>query len=223
MTAWELFLYRLPSEPSRPRVAVWRELRRLGALPLGQSAVAAPAAERFVEALDRIEERIAEEGGSSYRFPLGELSDELHGRLVAEWNALRTHEYAEIVEECRTKFLKEIEFELFRGNLTAGEAEEIEADLEKLRRWFAQVDERDLFGAEGRQDAQAELASCERAYEDFVERVYYEEARGGPSTELPEEMPWGEVPDGAPARIIEHPRPKPGKKARPPKRKRRSA
>ena len=48
-------------------------------------------------------------------------------------------EYEEIVEECETKFEREIEFEIFRGNLTAAEAEEIEADLEKIKTWFERV------------------------------------------------------------------------------------
>jgi hypothetical protein len=29
--SWRVITYRLPAEPSRHRVAVWRELRRLGA------------------------------------------------------------------------------------------------------------------------------------------------------------------------------------------------
>jgi hypothetical protein len=34
--AWRVITYRLLAEPSRHRVAVWRELRRLGAVPLQQ-------------------------------------------------------------------------------------------------------------------------------------------------------------------------------------------
>ncbi|MGI8415812.1 MAG: Chromate resistance protein ChrB, partial [Nakamurella sp.] len=33
---------RVPAEPSRHRVAVWRELRRIGALSLGQATWAVP-------------------------------------------------------------------------------------------------------------------------------------------------------------------------------------
>src|SRR5215831_17921439 len=34
--SWRVITYRLPAEPSRHRVAVWRELRRLGAVSLQQ-------------------------------------------------------------------------------------------------------------------------------------------------------------------------------------------
>jgi hypothetical protein len=197
-TAWELLIYRLPTQPSRVRVAVWRELRRLGALPLQQGVVAVPAVERFSERVTEIEHRIETEGGSSYRFALDNLDDTQNGRLRAEWNALREQEYAEIVEECETKFAKEIEFEIFRGNLTSSEAEEIEADLDKIRAWFARVGERDLFGTANRSEAERAIARCAELLEDFVERVYRaEEIAGGPVLEPPLDLPWGSVADAA--------------------------
>jgi hypothetical protein len=187
-----LFIYRLPTQPPRVRVAVWREIRRLGALPLQQGVVVMPAVERLSDRLDEIEQRIEREGGTSYRFALDKLDGAQQSRLQAEWNALREQEYAEIVEECETKFAKEIEFEIFRGNLTGGEAEEIEADLEKIRTWFARVGERDFFGTSGRAEAERAIAAAERLLEDFVERVYRaEELAGGPVLERPLDVPWG--------------------------------
>jgi hypothetical protein len=191
---WELFIYRLPAQPSRVRVAVWRELRRLGALPLQQGVVAVPAKERMSGRLTEIEHRVESEGGVSYRFRLDGLDEVKAARLRAEWNALREQEYAEIVEECETKFAKEVEFEIFRGNLTSSEAEEIEADLDKIRAWFARVAERDLFGAANRTEAERAMAHCGMLLEDFVERVYRaEEIAGGPVLEPPRDLPWGSV------------------------------
>jgi len=81
-------------------------------------------------------------------------------------------EYAEIVEECETKFFKEIEFERFRNNYTFEEAEEIRQDLEKLRRWLAKVEERDWMGADGQDLARAKVAECEELLEQFEADVY---------------------------------------------------
>jgi hypothetical protein len=39
---WVLLVYRLPREPSRHRVAVWRKLRDLGALYLKDGVAALP-------------------------------------------------------------------------------------------------------------------------------------------------------------------------------------
>jgi hypothetical protein len=41
---WVLMVYRLPREPSRHRVAVWRKLRDLGALYLQDGVAALPEA-----------------------------------------------------------------------------------------------------------------------------------------------------------------------------------
>ncbi|WP_426997494.1 Chromate resistance protein ChrB [Pseudarthrobacter sp. N5] len=41
-TSWLLMLVQVPSEPSRHRVAVWREMRCFGAVPVGHGAWTAP-------------------------------------------------------------------------------------------------------------------------------------------------------------------------------------
>ena len=69
-------------------------------------------------------------------------------RIIQSFRALRASEYAEIIEECETKFVKEIEFEHFRQNFTYEEAEEIRMEFEKIGMWFQRVEERDWFGAE---------------------------------------------------------------------------
>lgn len=187
---WQLFIYRLPSKGSSVRVAVWRELRRLGALPLQQAAVALPERGGLSDKLDGIADRVQAEGGIVYRFALAELDGEDRQRLEGEWNALRTQEYEEIVEECRTKFEHEVEFKVYRGNLTAAEAEEIEADLEKIKSWFQRVCARDVFAVETRARAEMAIAKCERLLEDFVQRVYDAETEHGPSFEPPAGGEW---------------------------------
>lgn len=189
---WHLFVYRLPNKSSSTRVAVWRELRRVGALPLQQAVVALPEQTQLKQKLDAIAERVRSEGGVVYRFELSDLSEQEQARLREEWNALRTQEFEEIVEECQTKFEREIEFEIFRDNLTAAEAEEIEADLEKIKTWFERVCARDVFAVASRAGAEAAIVKCERLLEDFVQRVYDAETEHGPSLEPPASSEWPE-------------------------------
>jgi len=203
VTCWHLFVYRLPTKSSSMRVAVWRELRRIGALPLQQAVVALPEAGGLSDKLDPIAERVRNQGGVVYRFPLRDLSGEERARLTDEWNALRTQEYEEIVEECQTKFEREIEFEIFRGNLTAAEAEEIEADLEKIKAWAARVNERDVFAVPARARAEEAIARCERLLDDFVQRVYDAETEHGPSLEPPAGAGWPGAGDDEPAAASE--------------------
>ncbi|NUR98088.1 MAG: hypothetical protein HOV67_22890, partial [Kribbellaceae bacterium] len=48
---WLVLVVRIPAEPSRHRVAVWRELRKAGALSLGQGVWAVPELPVFDAAL----------------------------------------------------------------------------------------------------------------------------------------------------------------------------
>ena len=49
---WVLLFYRLPREPSTPRIALWRSLRGLGVVQLADGVVTLPADGRTTEALE---------------------------------------------------------------------------------------------------------------------------------------------------------------------------
>jgi hypothetical protein len=104
-------------------------------------------------------------------------------QFVDGFRSQSAKEYAEIVEECETKFVKEIEFERFRNNYTFEEAEEIRQDLEKLRRWLDKVEARDWLEADGRELARQKVADCEVMLEQFEADVY-EKTVNEPGPEL---------------------------------------
>lgn len=62
---WVLLCYRLPREPSTPRITVWRKLKRLGVVQLGDGLVALPADARIREQLEWIAEEVVEAGGDA--------------------------------------------------------------------------------------------------------------------------------------------------------------
>lgn len=169
---WLLLIYRVPSDPSRARVAVWRDLKRLGALYVQQAVCVLPDREDLRASIGKVRARIDELGGSSIFITLRDIEDEARDRFVAGFRENSAKEYAEIVEECDTKFVKEIEFERFRENYTFEEAEEIRQDLEKLRRWLDRVEARDWMGADGRDTARRRVAECEELLEQFEAEVY---------------------------------------------------
>jgi DNA-binding transcriptional regulator PaaX len=169
---WLMLIYRVPSESSKARVAVWRELKRLGGFYVQQAVCVLPDRGELRASLERVRERVTELGGSSIFLTLTDVDDDAHEQFVEGFRSQSAKEYAEIVEECDTKFVKEIEFERFRENYTFEEAEEIRQDLEKLRRWLAKVEDRDWMGAEGKDLAHAKVADCERLLEEFEADVY---------------------------------------------------
>ena len=62
---WVLLAYRLPREPSTPRIAVWRKLKRLGVAQLLDGLVALPLDSRNRERLDWLAEDIVQAGGEA--------------------------------------------------------------------------------------------------------------------------------------------------------------
>src|SRR5215211_6898499 len=69
---WVLLAYRLPREPSTPRIAVWRKLKRLGAAQLLDGLVALPLDSRTREQLEWLAEEVGEAGGEASIW-IGEL------------------------------------------------------------------------------------------------------------------------------------------------------
>ena len=62
---WVQLAYRLPREPSTPRIAVWRRLRRLGAVQIVDGLVALPRDSRTQEQLEWLADEILEANGEA--------------------------------------------------------------------------------------------------------------------------------------------------------------
>ena len=62
---WVLLSYRLPREPSGPRTAVWRKLRKLGVAQISDGLVALPAGPRTREQLEWLSEEVIDSGGTA--------------------------------------------------------------------------------------------------------------------------------------------------------------
>jgi hypothetical protein len=172
-SGWLLLVYRVPSEPTRLRAAVWRRLKSLGAIYLQNSCAALPASVGAERALRKLRREILDMSGTAVLLSCSVLAGE-QGVLEA-FQAARDDEYAEIVDKCED-FLGQVHKEYVADHFTYAELEENEVDLVKLRNWFARVRDRDAFGAGGRAAAEQGLTACEQALEDYAARVYAEEA-----------------------------------------------
>lgn len=172
---WWLIVYRVPTEPASRRVAVWRDLKRMGALYLQQCVCILPQMPELGEELKPILAKINSLGGEYMRFNIPQLDAADEERIIHAFRVLRANEYAEIVEECETKFTKEIEFEHFRKNYTFEEAEEIGQDLDKIRRWYSRVQARDWYGADRAREVAVWLERCEQLLVEFEQAVYQQQ------------------------------------------------
>ncbi|MHB8645402.1 MAG: Chromate resistance protein ChrB [Thermomicrobiales bacterium] len=180
--SWIVFVYRVPTEPASKRVGVWRELKRIGALYLQQCVCIFPNRADVVEELNRVTTKIIAMDGEYTLFDVPSLRPADEEKIVQAVRDLRNKEYGEIIEECETKFVKEIEFEHFRQNYTFEEAEEIGQDLEKIRRWYARIIERDWFAAGRRNEVAIWIEKCEELLNEFEQEVYRRSGDDAPGT-----------------------------------------
>ena len=177
-TKFLVLVYRMPAKPTAGRVAVWRLLKKAGAVYLQDSVCVFPDLPRVRRDLDSVLDRIDEKNGSYHLLPLRRLSEDEDAKVVALFRDQASNHYLEIVEDCEVNFVKEIEFEHFRQNYTYEEAEEIRMEFEKLCTWFDRVQARDWFDAPHRDEAQRWLRRCERMLEGFEAKVYERHGKG---------------------------------------------
>src|SRR5213595_2365202 len=97
--SWVLLAYRLPREPSTPRSALWRKLRRLGAAQVVDGLAALPLDARNREQL----EWLSDEGGAARgeaTIWIGELASAAQERdLIARMAAAVAADYRALAEE----------------------------------------------------------------------------------------------------------------------------
>lgn len=142
---WVLLAYRLPREPSNPRVGVWRKLERLGVARLGDGLVALPADARTREQLDWLAEEILEAGGTATVW-LATPASAAQERTIAEaMRADRAAEYQAVTEQARTAA---------RG----GVGERMRA-VRRLRGELRRIARRDFFPPPEREAARAAVAA----------------------------------------------------------------
>ncbi|GAA2807923.1 hypothetical protein GCM10010452_40730 [Crossiella cryophila] len=166
-----MLVVRVPAEPSRHRVAVWRELRRIGALSLGQGSWVVPDAPVFADGVTRVIELAQRGAGEVLVLDAVGRAEPDTARLTALFTAERTEEWAEFLADCG-KFEAEIAKEIRIGKFTMAELEEEEQSLERLRRWHRDIKARDLFGAPAAEEAEARLKHCADRLADYTEQVF---------------------------------------------------
>lgn len=133
---WVLLAYRLPREPSTPRIALWRRLKRLGALQLSDGLVALPGGARTREQLEWLADEVLEAGGEATLW-LATAATRAQNRSLTSRSAERVAaEYRAVADEAR------------RAPMRA-------QTVARLRRTLHAIRSRDYFDASERTAAEA--------------------------------------------------------------------
>jgi hypothetical protein len=142
----------MPREPSTPRIAVWRKLRRLGAVQLVDGFVALPADPATVEAFDWLADEVIEAGGEAWTWRARPGSQRQQEALRDRVAAAVMEEYRALIDEAKD----------------AG-TDASRRTVDRLRRELRGIEGRDRFGVRERDQARA-------AIERLTDRLDAEEA-----------------------------------------------
>ena len=147
---WVFLTYSLPRDPSAPRLALWRKLRRLGVAQLADGLVALPADARTREQLEWAAEEVAEAGGTAGVWLARPTTRAQERQVARAMDAARGDEYAAIIAEARAA-------------LGAPEPERARA-VRRLRAELHRIERRDYFRPPQRDEARQVLRElAERA------------------------------------------------------------
>jgi hypothetical protein len=147
-----LLVYRLPREPSRHRVAVWRKLKDLGALYLQDGVAALPEDAVTREQLEWLQLRVREAGGEAtlWEAKPGTVAEE--AELVGAFRSSREEAYRTIIAEA----------ERLRRKAQMG-GKDLSEQLRKIEREFRAERRRDYFRSPLRHEAAAALKAAREA------------------------------------------------------------
>jgi hypothetical protein len=149
-----LLAFRLPREPSSPRIAVWRKLKRLGVAQLVDGLVALPLDNRNREQLEWIAVEVVEAGGESSVW-IGKLASASQEReLTARMAASVAADYRALVYEVNAA----------RSQAPGKQRR----SLGRLRRELRRIRARDYFAPEEREDAVQAIDELARTVEQVA-------------------------------------------------------
>jgi hypothetical protein len=139
---WVVFSYSLPSKArSSPRVALWRRLRRLGAIsPMGGIHVL-PAREECLEAFQWLAEEVQHAKGEAIVMRVEQFDGLSDAELMERFRQARAEDYAALDAQAA-----ELEARL-GAELTREERSRVREMLERMRRQHAEVARIDFFDA----------------------------------------------------------------------------
>ena len=167
---WLLLVYKVPSTPTRHRVAVWRDIRRIGALALQPSICALPNAVGNRRSLVKLAAMVEGIGGEASLLLAKGLDRSTTLRLESGYTKVIEEEFVELLDECR-KFRKEVEKEIRMERFTLAELAEEEESFDRLERWLERLSTKDFFGAPSRTSAEIRIKECGALLERFAEKV----------------------------------------------------
>jgi hypothetical protein len=181
--SWVLLTYKVPPEPAKKRIALWRKIKSLGAVYLQNGVCLLPKTDDHVRRLKIIENEITEMEGEAVLLETVGLDRVQEEKLIARFNTDRNEAYQEFLERC-AGFEGDIARESGAGKFTYAELEENDEDLKKLRSWLDKMRKLDFHGASLAEEASQRLAQCAALLDAYAQQVFDAQDENRPSTRV---------------------------------------
>lgn len=173
-SSWLLLTYKVPPEPTKVRVAIWRRIRSLGAVYLQNGICVLPASNEHQRHLRVVQGDIERAGGEAVIFETLALDPKQEALVVSRFKHDRDQDYEEFLEKC-ADYRKEIDKEVKADHYTFAEVKENDEDLKKLKGWLEKIKVLDFYGAPARAAAEEQLSECEALLESYANNVFERE------------------------------------------------
>jgi hypothetical protein len=171
---WLLLIYTVPAQPSAKRAAVWRDVKRAGAVYMRDGVCALPQRPDTTRTFEDIAAKVIEFGGQATVARGVQLDDVKSERIREDSRAARVQEYEDVRHEIEALLLH-IKQEGVHRHFGFPELEQLDSDLAKLRRWLGQIAARDFENLEAQCEADELLKTCETDIASFLDRAYERE------------------------------------------------
>jgi hypothetical protein len=150
-SSWLLFLYSLPTRQNTARVAVWRKIRKIGAIQIKNSTYLLPDQPARYEHFQWLAQQVRDYGGDATLVRAQEIEGMPSEKLVALFNRARDQEFGELKKALQAFLTR-------RKKLTA---ENAATEVERLTRQFREISEVDFFQCARGHEVQMLLSRAE--------------------------------------------------------------
>src|SRR6059058_2936460 len=134
-TSWLLLLFSLPTNRSTERVAVWRRLKKMGAVQIKTSTYLLPNEPGQYEQFQWLAQQIRDYGGESTLVRAQEIEGLTRDEVVSLFNTAREAEYADLKKALQN----------FISRRRKLDAESAAGELERLTKQFRELRQMDFF------------------------------------------------------------------------------
>ena len=134
-TSWLLLLFSLPTNRNTERVAVWRRLKKMGAVQIKTSTYLLPDEPAQYEQFQWLAQQIRDYGGDSTLVRAQEIEGLTREKVVAMFNDARAKDYVDLRKALQS----------FIARRKKMDAELAAAELERLTRQFREIRAVDFF------------------------------------------------------------------------------